>query len=93
MRSFYGVIIILAMILAGFYNQGRAFLLICGGLFVASGAVYIYLYLKHGKFPDSLNSYAVLRGKKSALYVAGFFFFLFVLGYLIFAYGYIRSLQ
>lgn len=92
MRLLYGIVIIFAMILSGLYNQGRLFMLVFGGLFIASGGFHIYLYLTRGVLPESLISYAVLRGRKSALYMAIFFFLLFVLGYFIFAYGYVRSL-
>lgn len=88
LRIFFGIVIFLGIILSALYGAGDLFVLIMGGIFIALGFMHIIQYLKTGKMIENFRFYEKLRGKRSALFMGGFFFILFIILYVIFLFNY-----
>jgi len=91
-RFFFGVVIFVGMILSAIYNTGNFFILIIGGVLVVMGLINTMQYLKTGKMIGNLQFYEQLRGKRSALFMGGFIFLLFIISYVIFLFNYVTEL-
>ena len=89
MRIFFCIVIIAGIILSALYKAGDLFVLIMGGVFIVLGFMNAIQYLKTGEMTGNLRFYEQLRGKRSALFMGGFFFILFVIFYVIFLFNYI----
>lgn len=89
MRIFFGIVIFAGIILSALYGAGDLFILIMGGIFIVLGFMNAIQYLKTGEMIGNLRFYEQLRGKRSALFMGGFFFILFVIFYVIFLLNYI----
>lgn len=91
MRIFFGIVIFVGMILSALYGTGGLFVLIMGGILIVLGFMNAIQYLKSGEMIGNLRFYEQWRGKKSALFMGGFFFILFVIFYVIFLFNYITT--
>lgn len=91
MRTFFGMVIFVVMILSALYGAGDLFILVMGGIFIVLGFINVIQYLRTGEMIGILRFYEQLRGKRSALYMGKFFFILFVIFYVVFLFNYITT--
>jgi len=67
------------------------FMLIMGGVFIVLGVINIIQYLKTGEMIGNLRFYEQLRGRRSALFMGGFIFILFIIFYVTFLFNYVAT--
>lgn len=79
------------MILSAIYGAGDLFILIVGGVFILLGITNIIQYIKTGEMLGGLIFYERLRGRRSALFMGGGFFVLFIIFYVTYLLNYLGA--